>query len=118
MNTNMELKVGDVATYTIYTDRKVVDIVKVSASGKTVHGQVRTPELVKKPKMIPGGFAAIVVENAEWVTHSNPSGEIMKFTLRTKKNGTQIWKRVGSRTNSPGSTLNPHVDAYYYDYGF
>lgn len=118
MNTNQNLptvpEVGMVATYVIYTDRHAVDVIKVSSSKKTITVRQRKLIVTKKPVMVPGGFAAVVVEDAKFASEPDPDGEIMKFSLR--KSGQ--WKKAGHPMNSPGMRLVLGVDSPYYDYGF
>ena len=78
-------KPGDGATICHYSDRTACTVVRVSASGKTVHIQEDTATLDGwKPEIIPGGFAGHCVNNADqrYVYQPNPAGVIHRASLR------------------------------------
>ena len=107
-------KIGEVVTVTMYTDRYTADVISVSKSGKTALCRRRIAKIVKKPVMIPGGFAGVITENAVWKTSSNSNGETFKITLRKNNR----WKISGSRTNEQGGNVWLNSDSHYYDYWF
>lgn len=100
------------ATVSFYSDAHVYDI--ISRTNKTMTLRKRNAICVKSPKMIPGGFAGVVVEPAEWKTESNPEGPIYKASLR--KNGR--WILTGYSGKDGSGVVYPGLDRYHYDYGF
>lgn len=107
-------RVGDVATFTVWTDAHVVDIVAVSKSGKTVTTRERKAIMVKKPTMVPGGFSAVCTERAEYRTEPNPNGCVRKATRRQDGR----YRFAGHKANDHRGTLRLGVDAYHYDHNF
>ena len=78
-------QVGDGATVCHYSDRTACTIIKVSASGKTIHLQEDHAELDDwKPEIIPGGFAGHCVNNSsqQYAYRPKPDGVIHRASLR------------------------------------
>ena len=65
----------------------------------------------------PGGFAGHTVGRGRYSYEPDPNGEVYKFSRRTLKTGTVIWKMVGSRTATSGSILGEGRYEHY-DYNF
>lgn len=105
----VEPEVGQVVTVYLYSDQHVYDVVAISKSTKVLTLRVRTPILVKPPVMIPGGFAGVVVERAEWKTESNENGATVRVNWSDKD---QCYKMYGRNR----VVLNR--DSYFYDYEF
>ncbi|MCP5535405.1 MAG: hypothetical protein H7A51_04125 [Akkermansiaceae bacterium] len=78
-------KVGDGATVCRYSDRTACTIIKVSASGKTIHLQEDVATLDDwKPEIVQGGFAGHCVNNTSqrYTYHPNPEGAVYRASLR------------------------------------
>jgi len=115
-------ELNDLATYTIHTDSVAGRIIAVSKSGNSVTFQEDAAVLLNGPnsgepdalQFSPGGFVGHTSGKQRWKCEANPNGSRTKFTRRTRKNGEEVWKAVGSGTNSPGNILrsghNPHYD--------
>ncbi len=78
-------KPGDGTTICHHSDRTACTVVRVSASGKTVHIQEDHATLDNwKPEFVAGGFAGHCVNNAEqrYTYQPNPQGVIHRASLR------------------------------------
>ena len=78
-------KPGDGATICHYSDRTACMVVRVSASGKTVHLQEDTATLDDwKPEIVPGGFSGHCVNNdsQRYAYQPDYSGTIHRANLR------------------------------------
>ena len=124
-----DAKVGDGATYTIYSDSKAGTIVKRTA--KTIYWQRDKATLLNgvnsdaddKLQASVGGFAAHVSGVQRYDYERDEDAPVLKFTrrevkdLRTGEVRRIVWKRAGSSTRSPGSTLGAGRHEHY-DYNF
>tara|TARA_S200002703_G_scaffold16715_2_gene13916 strand:- start:175 stop:579 length:405 start_codon:yes stop_codon:yes gene_type:complete len=119
----MTANVGDGATYTSYTDRHAGTIIK--RTEKTITWQRDKATLLNGRnsdesdalEFFPGGFVGHTTGRQRYEYERDTAGEVKKFTLRTLKNGRQIWKRAGVRTNERGGTLDVGR-AEHYDFNF
>jgi len=119
-------KPGMGATFTLWSDSHAGTISRVSESGRTLWWKQDKATLLNgmnsgEPDELvahPGGFCAHVEGIQRWSYEQNESSPEQKFTLRQRRNGEYVWKRVGSATNSPGGTLTVGVRAEHYDYNF
>lgn len=111
MNDLFDPQVGERCHWTIYSDVEPCTVVHRTA--KTVKVRIDKADLVSPPKMVPGGFAAVVVEPATWSIRENPAGRLLTFSRRS----TGRWKLQGTGSNERGNTLQPGWHKYY-DYGF
>ena len=103
-----QFKIGDHCTYTLWTDRHAGYIVDVSKSGKKVTFQRGTAVRTDSNGMS---------ESQSYSVTPDPKGSLTEFSLRTRKNGDQVWKCVGTATREPGRVLFAgHRE--YYDYSF
>lgn len=109
--TTFNPQIGEPCHWQIWTDVEPCTV--VARTAKTVTVRVNKTEVAKAPKMIPGGFAAIVIEPAEWRILDELDSRTMKFSLR--KNG--HWRGQGSSTREVGNVLRPGHRKHY-DYGF
>lgn len=78
-------KVGDGATVCHYSDRTACTVIRVSASGKTIHLREDVAALDDwKPEIVPGGFAGHCVNNASqrYTYRANPEGHVHRASLR------------------------------------
>ena len=100
-----EIKVGDVVTEHLWSDRHVHDVLKVTANTVTI--RQRTPVVDKKPVFQVGGFCAIVIENGTWHTEPNPEGRVSRAHLR----------KDGCFYTDMGAPLTVG-DHYFYDRAF
>ena len=120
-----EFKVGDLATYTIWTDAKAGRIVAVSQSGNRVTWQEDKATLLNgvnsgEPDALefsPGGFVGHTSGRQRWQCEPNPEGRKQDFSRRVLKSGWWVWKGVGERTSSPGGYLSPGQHPYH-DFNF
>jgi hypothetical protein len=102
---------GDRCNWRLYTDVLPCTILRRTAT--TVIVRIDIAVMTKPPVMVPGGFAAVVTEPAEYQIEEDPTGRIAKFSLR--KSG--AWKLADHGTASPGNDLRPGW-WYHHDYGF
>jgi hypothetical protein len=115
-------KVGDKATYGIYTDAIACEVIAVSKSGKQATLRECTAKLLNgagsgepdAQTFTPGGFVGHTSGTQRWEIKSNPNGIVVKATLR--KNG--IWKLAGHRTQSPGMKVTFGVWNHHHDHNF
>ncbi len=114
-------KVGDEATFRVYTDAHAGYIVAVSKSGKRVTFQAGNQKLLNgsgsgEPDALtftPGGFIGHTEGKQRWSVEADPDGQKTVFTYR----GNGVWKQVGHRTGSPGCSLKRGHHPYY-DFNF
>jgi hypothetical protein len=111
MTTTFDPQVGDRCAWRIYTDVEPCTV--VARTAKTVTVRIDTAEATKAPEMIPGGFAAVVTELAEWAISENPNGRLLTFSLRKGGN----WKLQGTSSRETGNCLYAGWRKFY-DYGF
>jgi hypothetical protein len=109
--TDFNPQIGDACNWRIWTDVEPCTV--VARTAKTCTVRVNKTEIAKAPVMVPGGFAAVVTEPAQWRILDELEGRTLTFTLR-KSGG---WKLSGTRTNSVGNVLSPGHRKVY-DYGF
>ena len=116
-------KVGDAATYRVWTDHHACTVIAVSKSGVMVTLQRDKATLLNgfnsgEPDALtstPAGFAHIVNGVQRYAYERDPEGEIIKVSYRAKF-GT--WKAVGHRATSPGGSATFGSRREYHDYGF
>lgn len=121
MNANHQFKVGDKATYCLYTDCDAGYIVYVSKSGRTVKFQEGRAFLLNGPdsgepdalQFSPGGFFGHTSGEQRWKIEEDSQGRILKFSLRK----TGFWKLNGHGGKSPGCGLI-EGHHHHYDYNF
>lgn len=121
MNTPHQFKVGDPATYILYSDRDAGYIVGVLDKGKRVQFQYANATLLNgagsdhpdKMTFTPGGFCGHTEGDQIYDIVPNPTAPVVEFSLR--KNG--AWKLAGHPMNSPGCSLVPG-HSHWYDFNF
>lgn len=96
---NIQFTVGAPATHTIWTDRRVGEIVEVSPAGTRVKFR---PHLQQFRGLDACG-------NQVFDIQASPDSSVVEFSLR--KNG--VWKIVGQHLRSPGGTLSGGHHPYY-----
>lgn len=134
-------KVGEGATYTIWTDSIACTVIAVSKSGKTVTIQEDKATLLNgfnsgeedALKAYPGGFAMHVEGNQRYSYEPNSEGRTYKVTLRTIKlrkgghcyaqKGDEVelsyrWKVSGHSTKGRGGDVRFGVRSKHFDYNF
>jgi hypothetical protein len=104
-------QVGDLCNWTIWTDVEPCTV--VARTPKSVTVRVNKTEIAKGPEMVPGGFAGVVTEPAQWRILDETEDRTITFSLR----GSGVWKLRGSSTNSRGDVLRAGHRKFY-DYGF
>ena len=104
-------QVGDRCNWRVWSDVEPCTVIRRTPKSVTVRQDKAI--MTKKPVMVPGGFAAVVIEQPEYEIEENPTGGTYTFTLR--KNG--MWKAQGTNSNSPGNILQAGW-RYHYDYAF
>lgn len=102
---------GDRCAWRIYTDVEPCTV--VARTAKTVTVRIDNAEVAEPPKMIPGGFAAVVIEPAKWTITENPNGRLQTFSLRKGGN----WKLAGTSRREVGNSLTAGWHKFH-DYGF
>jgi hypothetical protein len=104
-------QLGDACSWAIYTDVEPCTV--IARTAKTVKVRVNKTEIAKAPEMIPGGFAGVVTEPAEWRILDELEERVLTFSQR----GNGSWKLKGTSSNSRGNFLRPGHRKFY-DYGF
>ena len=104
-------QIGDPCNWATWTDVEPCTV--VARTAKTCTVRVNKTEIVKGPEMVPGGFAGVVTEPAQWRILEELQGGLQTFTLRA--NG--AWKMRGTALNNVGNVLRPGYRKFY-DYGF
>lgn len=84
-----KFKVGDGASYIIWTDREPVTIIRISKSGRTLWAQQANYETAEEHDYW---------NNQKYTYSPNPDGEIYRFSLRASG----VWKMA----NHQGSGMN------------
>lgn len=115
-------KVGEGATFLIYTDAHAGTIIKTTKT--TVLWQRDSAKLLNGPdsgepdalKVCPGGFAAHVSGSQRYAYERDSEGQIRKFTRRVcKRTGSVSYKLAGHR----GSGCSLHSGRHErYDYNY
>jgi hypothetical protein len=113
--------VGDIATHCIYTDRRAGFIVKKTdtrivwqeAKATLLNGSGSgAPDALT---FTPGGFCGHMSGRQRWEIESDPEGETVTFSRRTRKDGSEVWKMAGHPTRSPGHVLIAG-ESHHYDF--
>ena len=104
-------QVGDRANVRYHTDVRPCTVIKRTA--KTVTVRLDRAEVAKPPVMVPGGFAAVVLEPGTYEISEDPKGRLMTFSLRASG----AWKGKGTRVNEVGNVLRAGWRKYR-DHGF
>ena len=102
---------GDRCAWRLWTDVEPCTV--VARTAKTVTVRIDKAEVAEAPKMIPGGFAAVVTEPARWTISEDLNGRLLTFSLR--HNGS--WKRQGSSARELGNILTAGWHKFH-DYSF
>ncbi len=118
-------RVGDGATFTLYTDAYACTVINVSPSGKTITLRYDKQKLLNAPSSgepdaltsHPGGFAGHVSGSQRWHTEPDLDGTVIKASLRTLPSGRQVWKQTGHPARSPGCEVT-HGRHPHYDYNY
>ena len=85
----------------------------VARTAKTVTVRLDQASVANAPKMVPGGFAAVVTEPGTWTITENPNGQLLTFSLRKGDH----WKLQGTSSRQTGNVLTAGWRKFY-DYGF
>jgi hypothetical protein len=109
--TSFSPQIGDQCNWAIWTDVEPCTVIE--RTPKSCKVRVNKTEIAQAPKMVAGGFAAVVTEPAKWRILDEMESRVLTFTLR-KSGG---WKLQGTKTNQTGNVLRAgHYK--HYDYGF
>ena len=92
-------QIGDRCHWVLWTDVEPCTV--VARTPKTVTVRLDKAEVSKPPVMVPGGFAAVVLEPATFEISEDPNGRRMTFSLRASG----AWKGKGTRVNEVGNVL-------------
>lgn len=116
-------KVGDGATFTLYTDSNAATIIARTAT--TITLQFDKAELLNgfdsgeedALQFAPGGFVGHTSGRQRWAHERDPEGRIVKVSRRVLRNGAVRWVQVGHGTRSPGcsATAGRH---HFHDFNF
>lgn len=104
-------QIGDPCNWVIFSDVEPCTV--IARTRTTVTVRCNATKLSKPPVMVPGGFAGVVTQPAEWCILPELQGGPMVFSLR--RDGQ--WKLQGISTNTRGNVLRPGHRKVY-DYGF
>lgn len=112
--------VGQAATFTLWTDSYACTVIEVRKSGRELVLQRDKATLVNQGELVfePGGFVGHVSGVQKYQYERNTDGERIVVSLRTKKDGSKVWKKVGQKTSSPGGVARLGVRNEHYDYNF
>lgn len=118
-------KVGDGATYRVWTDCKACTIIEVRRNGRELVLQRDKAVLLNgfnsgegdALKFSPGGFAGHTSGQQRYRYERDPNGEIIRVSRRNTAHGIQ-WVQVGQPTRSPGGRAMLGVRKEFYDYNF
>lgn len=118
------LNVGDGVTVSLWTDAEAYTIVKKTPKSMTLREDKATLIPGWKPEFVAGGFAGHCVnqDEQEYTYEPNPTGAMIKISLRTWKassNGDERrrWKRSGTGRNERGGNVRPGRHKFH-DYNF
>ncbi len=117
---------GIPATVTIWTDSYACTVESISASGKTITLRRDKAILLNgcnsdeadKLEFSPGGFCGHVSGTQRYSYERDPNGEVFKATLRTRRNGSQLYKLVGTGTYSQGGYVTLGSRHEHRDFNF
>ena len=104
-------QIGDRCHWQLWTDIEPCTV--VARTPKTVTVRLDKAEVATPPVMVPGGFAAVVLEPGTYEISENPNGRLMTFSLRASG----AWKGKGTRVNQVGDVLRAGWFKRY-DWGF
>jgi hypothetical protein len=118
-------KVGEGATFTVWTDSYACTVEAVSKSGTRATLRRDKATLLNGFKsgeadaltFTPGGFAGHTSGSQRYKYERDPDGQVIKVSRRVR-NGQLVWKQVGSRTSSPGGFATFGGRHESYDYNF
>jgi hypothetical protein len=123
---NLAPKIGDGATFTMWSDSYACTVVAVSKSGHKISVQRDKATLLNG--MTSGEADALTATQGGFVHHvegvqrytytPNADGTIYVCTLRTRKNGEKVWKQVGTGTCQTGGTVYVGERSEHYDHNF
>ena len=126
MNDTTTPKVGDGATISGWTDSYACTVIAVNKTGTRATLQEDHAKLLNGSKS--GEPDALVVESGGFYGHTsgvqryeytrNPEGTIYRVSLRTLKDGSKEWKRVGTPTKRQGGSASMGERYRHYDYNF
>ena len=117
------LTVGDGATHTVWTDSHAGTV--VARTEKTVTWQRDKAVLLNGSgskeadalEFTPGGFCGHTSGTQRYGFEPDPAGEVVRFSKRTLKDGSTVWKVVGQKTRTPGGVLSAGRHEHY-DFNF
>ena len=109
--TSFNPQIGDQCNWALWTDVEPCTV--VGRTPKSCKVRVNKTEIKVAPKMEPGGFAAVVLEPAEWRILDDLEERVLTFTLRASG----LWKLQGSGMRETGNVLRAGHRKVY-DYGF
>jgi len=123
---NHEPRVGDGATYTVWSDSFACTVIEVRRNGREAVLQRDKAVLLNgmnsgEPDALvahPGGFCAHVTGTQRYKYEKDPEGEIFRVSKRTLKSGRIVWKLVGKPTKSPGGFATFSGRSAHHDYNF
>jgi hypothetical protein len=120
------IEVGDGGTFTVYTDRYAVTVIEVRRNGREIVLQRDKATLLNgfnsgeddALTFTPGGFCGHTEGDQRYSYEPDPTGEKIRVTLRTRKDGSKVYKSVGTRTNEYGGVFRPGERREHYDFNF
>ena len=118
-------KVGDAASFRLWTDVEACTVIAVNKNGREVVLQVDDAKLLNgadsgEPDALqftPGGFVGHVSGTQRYEYTRNPNGRTIVVTRRSIGDKT-VYKKVGTRTNERGGVATFGERRKHYDYNF
>jgi len=91
-------EVGMPATYTVWTDSHACTVIEVRRNGKEL--------VLQCDKATPTHQITNFGDPVHYKYERDPKGRTYVVTLRTKQDGTKVWKTKGQKTTEPGGYAN------------
>lgn len=122
-------KVGDGATYRLWTDAYACTIIEIRKNGRELVLQRDKAKLLNgfnsgeddALHFEPGGFCGHTSGTQRYAYEPDPEGQIIRVSRRTRKtrDGEIVeWVQVGQPTKSPGGRATLGVRSEHYDFNF
>lgn len=119
-------KVGDAATFTVWTDREACTVIEVRRKGREIVLQRDKAKLLNgfdsgEPDALtftPGGFCGYAEGHQRYAYASDPNGDKHVVSLRKRRDGTYCWKEIGQPTHKAGGFATFGERSESYDFNF
>ena len=119
-------RVGDGASYRLWSDRYACTVIEVRRNGRELVLQRDQATLLNGVRsgeqdalhFEPGGFCGHVSGVQRYAYERDPEGQIIRVSRRTRKDGSVEWVTVGQSTSTPGGRAIIGVRREYRDFNF